>query len=366
MVRHRAPTVGDVTWCGSHGPVGQDVRVESLTRWPRPADDGARVAALHQLNVLDRPEDSDLEAVVRVAAYVCGVPAAAVNLIDEDRQWQAATYGVERGEVSRDESMCGWSILSQDVTYTPDASQDEIFADNPFVTGRLGRVRLYASAPVVVDTGYVVGTVCAFDSEPGTLSAVQIDRLRDLAKAAARILELRRSLDHVTQAAAKDPLTGLFNRSIFEEAVRRAVDLFARGVSRPGVLFVDLDEFKPVNDRHGHHAGDAVLRAAAGRLRDGLRATDVAARLGGDEFAVLVQDAIDVPLEGRLRRLASRLQTTMNAPVVLADGTEVSVRASVGSAVLEDAETSAETLIARADAAMYRHKAMGRTDEPRS
>jgi diguanylate cyclase (GGDEF)-like protein len=324
-------------------------------RWPRPIDDAARVAALHQLGVLDRPADADLEAIARVASYVCGTSAAAVNLIDEERQWQAAAYGVRRGEVSRDDSMCGWAILSDGVTYTPDASQDGVFADHPFVTGRLGSVRLYVSAPVTIDPGHVVGTLCAFGEEPGQLSEVQIRRLSDLADAAARILELRRTLGTFARAATTDPLTGLPNRAVFLETVRQGLDLHARGVSWPGVLYLDLDRFKPVNDEHGHHAGDTVLRAVAARLLQQLRGTEVATRLGGDEFAVLVEDTDRDRLESRLREVGDRLGEALAGPIRLPRG-EVVVGASIGSAIAAG-DTSPEALMTRADLAMYAHKA---------
>lgn len=324
-------------------------------RWPRPADDAERVAALRALGVLDTAEDEDLDAVVRVATFVCGVPSAAVNLIDADRQWQAAAYGFKRGEVPRDDSMCAWSILQPGVTYTSDASQDAVFANNPFVTGRLASVRLYASAPVVIASGYVVGSLCAFGEEPGELSRVQIDRLADLASTAARILELRQTVGTVAEAAATDPLTSLRNRAVFGEALRRALGLYGQGVGRPGVVYLDLNGFKPVNDTYGHRAGDAVLRAVAGRLLGSVRETELVARLGGDEFAVLVQEPTAQRIEDRLGAIAGRISERLAPPIVLGDGIEVTVGAAIGLAVAEPDDTP-EGLLERADSAMYAAK----------
>lgn len=326
--------------------------MDDVKRWPRPADDVERVAALRALGVLDSPEDEDLEAVVRVASYVCGVPSAAVNLIDEDRQWQAAAYGVRRGEVPRDDSMCGWSILQPGVTYTPDASHDDVFSTNPFVTGRLASVRLYASAPVRITSGYVVGSLCAFAEEPGQLSQTQMDRLADLAATTARILELRQTVGTVAQAAVTDPLTSLRNRAAFAEALRRALGLYDQGVGRPGVLYLDLNGFKPVNDTYGHHAGDAVLRAVAGRLLGSVRESEMVARLGGDEFAVLVEEPTAAHIHDRLSAIAARITDRLAPPIVLGDGVEVSVGAAIGLALAEPSDTP-EGLLERADAAMY-------------
>ena len=94
-------------------------------------DDKARVAVLRGLGILDRPQPAEFNTLARLAAYICGVPTGAVNLIDADRQWQAGTFGMRPLEVSRDESLCSHAIQTADVTYTPDASLHEIFRDNP-------------------------------------------------------------------------------------------------------------------------------------------------------------------------------------------------------------------------------------------
>lgn len=320
-------------------------------RWPRPSDDAERVAALRDLGVLDRPADEDLEALVRVAAYVCGTPSAAVNLIDDRRQWAAALHGPGGQEIPRDESLCGWAILQPGVTYTPDASRDAVFAGHPHVTGLLGSVRLYAAAPVVA-SGYVVGTLCAYGERPGRLTPVQLDRLADLANAAARILELRRTVDTVAQAAVRDPLTMLRNRTIFDQVLGRALGLYAEGVGHPGVLYLDLNGFKPINDRYGHRAGDLVLKAVGARLCGSVRDTELVARIGGDEFAIIVQVPSGQGTVARLRTIAERILARFEAPIALADDVEVSIGASIGLAVAEPGDT-AETLLARADAAMY-------------
>jgi diguanylate cyclase (GGDEF)-like protein len=326
--------------------------VDVEKRWPRPSDDAERVAALRALGVLDHPADEDLEALVRVASYVCGTPSAAVNLIDKERQWAAALHGPGAKQMPRDESMCGWAILQPGVTYVPDASHDAVFADHPHVTGMLGSVRLYAAAPVVVASGFVVGTLCAYGEQPGQLSPTQIDRLSDLAQVAARILELRNTVDTVAQAAVRDPLTGLRNRSIFDQALQRALGLYTEGVGHPGVLYLDLNGFKLINDQHGHHAGDQVLKAVGARLRGSVRDTEVVARIGGDEFAIVVQVPSGEGTESRLRLIADRILGVLAAPITLDDGTEVEVGASIGLAVAQPGD-SAEALLGRADAAMY-------------
>ena len=322
--------------------------------WPRPANEADRLTTLHGLGVLDSPRDEELDALTRLASYICGTPTAVLNLIDTDRQWQAAAHGVVPGEVSRDDSMCARSILSREITYTPDASLDAVFADNPFVTGVIDSVRLYVSAPLVVGEDHVVGTLCAFDTKAASLSREQIERLRDLAGVTVRVLELRRSAGEMARAATRDPLTGLPNRTLLTEAMARAFARRDRGLTEPAVLFVDLDGFKQVNDTRGHAAGDAVLREVAQRLVRLVRASDLVARLGGDEFVVLVEPNPDAG--GGLSRLVQRLRTATEAPVEVPGG-PVTVGASIGVAVPSGPDDTPASLLARADAAMYVDKA---------
>jgi diguanylate cyclase (GGDEF)-like protein len=166
--------------------------------------------------------------------------------------------------------------------------------------------------------------------------------------------QVRGQAERSEHAALHDSLTGLPNRSL----LRSHLDV-ARG-ERPdfAVLLLDLDLFKPVNDTHGHEAGDEVLRVTAARLRGAVRPVDVVARLGGDEFAVLVHDSAGI------RGLAQRLEAVVSAPVALGPVT-VTVGASIGQAVHGVDGTSFEELLRAADADMYRVKRSrpGRTGE---
>ena len=134
---------------------------------------------------------------------------------------------------------------------------------------------------------------------------------------------------------------------------RRSV--VAAATSRPAI-YIDLDDFKGINDRHGHGQGDSVLRAISARLRQGVRAVDTVARVGGDEFAVLLEDVTD---RAEASTIVERLAGTLTRPIALPEGAEV-VRASAGLAVSgEDGET-AEALLANADRAMYHAKGESR------
>ncbi|MFF5979775.1 putative bifunctional diguanylate cyclase/phosphodiesterase [Streptomyces olindensis] len=166
----------------------------------------------------------------------------------------------------------------------------------------------------------------------------------------------QRQLEHeLTQRAFHDSLTGLPNRTLLLERTERALLRGRRESTVTCLLFVDLDDFKIVNDTLGHAVGDSLLRSVAERLSAALRRTDTAARLGGDEFAVLMEDARE-PLDAEL--LAAQLIQTLGRPFQLVDES-VRVSASVGVATARDS-TDAQELLALADLALYAAKAAGK------
>jgi diguanylate cyclase (GGDEF)-like protein/PAS domain S-box-containing protein len=155
--------------------------------------------------------------------------------------------------------------------------------------------------------------------------------------------------------ASHDPLTGLPNRVLLEDRIRRACGRLRRDASSVTVLYIDLDGFKAVNDRYGHHTGDAVLRDIADRLRNAVREVDTVARHGGDEF-IAVCESLPV---GEADRIRARIADVLRDPVVT-EGVSVTLGASVGVAVTRDPDTDVAQLIEEAAAAMYLVKAKHR------
>ncbi|MFA3759566.1 diguanylate cyclase domain-containing protein [Yersinia sp. 2466 StPb PI] len=165
--------------------------------------------------------------------------------------------------------------------------------------------------------------------------------------------------DHLTQEndflahrAAHDSLTGLANRAFFEGRLSRTLSDCADD-EQLAVLFIDGDHFKEINDNYGHAAGDLVLTSIADRIRALLRETDLVARLGGDEFAVLlapIHDTDDVVT------IANNIIDSMNQPIDLVDGSEITASISIGIAIYPDHALTPEELLQRADEAMYQAK----------
>jgi signal transduction histidine kinase len=156
----------------------------------RGSDDDARVRQIDAYDVLEG-RDAALQALVDLAAQVCAVPTAAINLISATEQHQVAASGFEASICAREDSMCAAVLNANDTVIVADASVDERFRDNPFVTGDIGDVRFYASAPLISRSGVTVGRLCIFDSVVRELSPHQAGTLVVLAERIVDVLELR-------------------------------------------------------------------------------------------------------------------------------------------------------------------------------
>jgi diguanylate cyclase len=157
--------------------------------------------------------------------------------------------------------------------------------------------------------------------------------------------------------ANSDGLTGLANRTLLIDHLQLAIARLPRSRDLAALVFLDLDHFKPVNDRYGHAAGDAVLIEIAHRLRLAVRPTDTAARLGGDEFVVILTELHTVE---HCERVVERIHQAVAAPIHLPQGGTVRVSASIGVDLIRDAALDADTVLRRADQTMYTVKKFGR------
>jgi diguanylate cyclase (GGDEF)-like protein len=180
--------------------------------------------------------------------------------------------------------------------------------------------------------------------------------LRKISQKSRLLREQMRELEHSRAAlheeATHDPLTALANRRLFYDRLKQAMRHAHRYGGKLGIMYVDLDRFKDINDSHGHHVGDAVLTEVARRLTTNIRDSDTVARLGGDEFAVLLDG-----VQGREEYLAAanKIEQSLNTNSSLF-GLNVEISASIGHALYPDDGADEDALMRAADAAMYRIK----------
>jgi diguanylate cyclase (GGDEF)-like protein len=230
---------------------------------------------------------------------------------------------------------------------------------DPFLTSVLPGATNLLVAPMMAD-GRAVGAIVV--EHPSRLLH-RVERrvttvLEQMCAMAALNLRNAVLLRHVQDLAERDALTGAANRHTFQVHLERVLDgrdLAARE-EISAVLFIDLDDFKVVNDTLGHAAGDALLQAVTERLTASIREDDLLARLGGDEFAILTSDAPDLK---RSLAMAERLTRELRAPYLLGER-QLSVTASIGIASARELTDNAADLVRNADVAMYMAKANGK------
>ncbi|MCP5269381.1 MAG: diguanylate cyclase [Zoogloeaceae bacterium] len=183
------------------------------------------------------------------------------------------------------------------------------------------------------------------------------------------ITERKRMEDQVRQLAFHDPLTGLPNRRLLKDRLHQAMAASVRHQHFGAVMFLDLDNFKPLNDVHGHETGDLLLIEAAGRLKQCVRAMDTVARFGGDEFVVVINELADTreTSTARASLIAEKICTSLSAPYLLvqknsedAASIEHHCTVSIGVALFFGQESSQDEIIGAADGAMYQAKESGR------
>lgn len=264
-----------------------------------PDDERARLEKLRLLNVLDTLPEERFDRLTRMAKRMFGVPIALVSLVDKNRQWFKSCVGLRASETSRDISFCGHAILGNDVFIIPNAVEDERFADNPLVLTD-PNIRFYAGCPLALN-GYRLGTLCIIDRKPRRFELEDVEALKDLASMVERELA-------AVQLATLDELTNISNRRGFKVLAQHSLSLCARQKIPSALAFLDLDKFKPINDKFGHAEGDRVLITFAGLMKSCFRDSDIFARLVGDEFVVLLTNTSKQQAEGAMTRFKHSLE----------------------------------------------------------
>ena len=216
----------------------------------------------------------------------------------------------------------------------------------------LGSIWTY---PLRDDGGATLGTLCLLHERQVRPDAAESAFLEQIAAVAGFALARQDALQDLSHRAHRDALTGLANRALFMDRLQQQLLQSGRNGQHTAVLLLDLDDFKAVNDTHGHDAGDRLLAEVGRRLRAVLRDSDTVARLGGDEFVVLLPDAGPQTTAAVARKLLAALR-----PPVSLEGVDIAVGPSIGAALAAPGDTDHADLLRRADAAMYRAKLAGK------
>lgn len=309
-----------------------------------PSDEQARLSTLHSLNILDTPPEERFDRLTRMAKRLFRVPISLVSLVDEDRQWFKSCVGLSAGETPRDISFCGHAILGDKLFVIPNAIKDERFKDNPLVLNE-PYIRFYAGCPIRSMDGRKLGTLCIIDREPRYFDKEDLEALIDLASMVERELA-------AMQLATMDELTQISNRRGFMLLAQHSLNLYKREKMTASLVFMDLDSFKPINDRFGHAEGDCALMLFAKQMKRVCRKSDIIARLGGDEFAVLLTNSNIQTAE----MLVTRFRQSLNVAIHEA---RLAYDISFSHGIIEfdpEKHPTIETLLAEGDAIMYETK----------
>ena len=328
---------------------------------PIPRGDEQRLRALDDLEVLGTAPEPTLDRLVRLAARGARAPLACLSFVGRERQWVKSAFGFDPVDVPRREAFCAHAILGDGVMEVEDAAADPRFATHPWVVDPPG-VRFYAAAPLVVERGRAVGTLCVMDvvARP-PLESDERALLLDLAAAAVDALHARRTQRELATARAEverlsshDALTGVLNRRGLTERLNTALALARRTGSTVTLTLLDLVGFAALNDLYGHALADDALRVVGRRLVEAVRDHDLVARTGGDEFAVVLQ-ASD---EASAVVVAARLLADLARPRTVA-GFTLALPASAGVATYPRDAEDLTGLLRAADVALARAKAAG-------
>ena len=326
------------------------------------ASQQAAVARLGQ-RALDGQSVSDLARdAAALVTEVLGVEFASVLelLPDGDTLLLRAGSGWQEREPERLElGQAGWSQAWRTL-HSGEPMVVENLPGEPGLSAppMLRRHGVVASVTVVIPGGEKpFGVLAADTTQQRRFGRNDVDFLQSVAHVLATAIRSQRAQHELTHQALHDPLTNLPNRALLLDRLQQALARARRTGANVGVLFLDVDRFKVVNDSLGHSAGDTLLVQVAARLRGVMRPSDTVGRFGGDEFVIIAEDA---PQQQDLVRIASRVAESLGEPLDL-DGREVPVTVSTGIVVADAAVDDAETLLRDADAAMYRAKDRGRS-----
>ncbi len=323
-------------------------------------------AAILEMIATGAPLDAVLDRVVRAVDSQLPGLSASILLLDEDglhlrlgaapnltKDYPDAISGLAISAIA---GSFGAAVFRRETVIVADVMNGAAWEGCRDLALTLG-LRSCWSTPIMSHQGRVLGALDVYSARVREPTEADTRIMTIAARTAGIAVQRKLAEDRIHFLANHDALTGLPNRSLLDDRLSQAI-LFARRYDREiSVAFIDLDNFKLVNDSLGHNAGDEVLSQIASRLTACLRTTDTLMRLGGDEFVVVLPDQ-PKGTEG-VSCLLQKLSVAIADPLLI-DGHRLRVTASIGVANYPNDGTDARTLLANADAAMYRAKQIGR------
>lgn len=303
-----------------------------------------RLDALRRLQALDSPTEERFIRITRMARNMFDVPIALISFEDNEDGWAKPCYGLNIHEPLPNISFCKKGFLKENMLVIEDTTKDPLYANNPMVIGE-PYIRFYAGHSLVITNGLHIGSLCIIDRKPRTFDEKYRILFNDLAQTVES--ELR-----AIQMATIDELTGITNRRGFILLADRYLQHAFRAKRSLSLLFIDLNNFKSINDRFGHDVGDDALCQAASLINMIFRNADICARLGGDEYVVLLPET-DCE---NFKSINDRVTQTFNE-FNQYSGKAYTLSCSIGI-VGYDATTPPDLnlLLRQADEAMYRSK----------
>ena len=332
---------------------------------PIPKNEQQRLTALNELGILYTPLEDRFDRITRTICRLFYIPIAYVSLIDKDTQWIKSVQGLDIINSPRNTSICAHTLLVDEYIICEDLSKDERFQDNPFVVEGL-KLRFYAGF-TLKSRGQNVGTLCLVDDKPRQFNQEDIATMRDMVSWAQTEVNLTQlsdvqvqlitDLDQAQREAKIDGLTGLWNQIAIKDVLRRAHHRHLLTQQPYSIMMIDIDNFKTINDTHGHPFGDQIIHSIGDSLRASLRPSDAIGRYGGDEFLVILENCP----HARAEELSQRILAHSHGLTFINKGEKINCSISIGFASTDDIDTnSPESLVEHADQSLYQAKNSGR------
>jgi diguanylate cyclase (GGDEF)-like protein len=314
------------------------------------------------------PLEEVLKSLMRLIESQLPGMMGSVMLLDEDEQClrhgaavslpAAYTEALDGIPVGPRVGSCGTAIHRREPVIVADIQQDPLWDDYRALAAE-HHLRACWSAPVLSHQDRVLGSFSLYSREVHEPGLAEMQLVEMATRIAGIAIERKQTEDRIRHMAHHDALTGLPNRTLFEDRVQQGMLYAERYDRQMTVVFVDLDNFKMINDTLGHNAGDELLKTVAQRMEQCVRTSDTVMRLGGDEFVLVLCHQAD--MSESIVPTLQRIHDAIAQPIHIG-GQKLQVTCSMGSATYPGDGDDTATLLMNADAAMYRAKELGRNN----